>query len=396
MRAACSGRWLPKKRAARRAPARRSSCSRFGHSGEAAGFLGEKLRELMQTEPRASVAVIARYPEQADIYYEALTKAEVPYLRRIADQDFPFKPGIDVTDVRQVKGLEFDYVVLVEVGDAAYPAEDEARHLLHIGATRAAHQLWVLTSGRSSPLLPEGLRGTCFLADQGLAHAVVLSARRRRSAAARQRLARRRKSALRVFRQKDVEPEAQPKRAAPRKDVPADTVENAALPFHGLRASDCQPLSRDELMAELAKFDAICIGERHDNPHTTGPSSPSPATGRTRSQAAVASSASASRCSTERTNRCSHSGSRQDRHRRADRAKRTGKATGGFRSGSIVRCSSSRRQQGSVCLALNAPRELTRHVARQGLEALDDEPARSSYPSSISRKPNTAQPSIRR
>jgi DNA helicase II / ATP-dependent DNA helicase PcrA len=128
----------------------------FGHSGEAAGFLGENLRELMQTEPRASVAVIARYPEQADIYFEALNKAEVPYLRRIVDQDFPFKPGIDVTDVRQVKGLEFDYVVLVEVGDAAYPAEDEARHLLHIGATRAAHQLWVLTSGRSSPLLPEG------------------------------------------------------------------------------------------------------------------------------------------------------------------------------------------------------------------------------------------------
>jgi DNA helicase-2/ATP-dependent DNA helicase PcrA len=128
----------------------------FGHSGEAAGFLGENLRELMQTEPRASVAVIARYPEQADIYFDALTKAEVPYLRRIVDQDFPFKPGIDVTDVRQVKGLEFDYVVLVEVGDAAYPAEDEARHLLHIGATRAAHQLWVLTSGRPSPLLPEG------------------------------------------------------------------------------------------------------------------------------------------------------------------------------------------------------------------------------------------------
>jgi DNA helicase II / ATP-dependent DNA helicase PcrA len=129
----------------------------FGHSGEAAGFLGENLRELMQTEPRASVAVIARYPEQADIYFNALTKAEVSYLRRIVDQDFPFRPGIDVTDVRQVKGLEFDYVVLVEVGDAAYPAEDEARHLLHIGATRAAHQLWVLTSGRPSPLLPAGI-----------------------------------------------------------------------------------------------------------------------------------------------------------------------------------------------------------------------------------------------
>jgi DNA helicase II / ATP-dependent DNA helicase PcrA len=129
----------------------------FAHSGEAAGLLSESLRELMQSEPRASVAVIARYPEQADLYYDALLKAEVNGLRRISQQDFPFKPGIDVTDVRQVKGLEFDYVVLVEVGDASYPSDDEARHLLHIGATRAAHQLWVVTTGRPSPLLPKDL-----------------------------------------------------------------------------------------------------------------------------------------------------------------------------------------------------------------------------------------------
>jgi len=130
----------------------------FSHSGDALAFLAEALRELIQSEPSASVAVVSRYPEQADVYYEGLKRGEVPYLRRIADQDFPFKPGIDVTDVRQVKGLEFDYVIAVEVSDAAYPAEDEARHLLHICATRAAHQLWILTTSRPSPLIPAELR----------------------------------------------------------------------------------------------------------------------------------------------------------------------------------------------------------------------------------------------
>jgi DNA helicase II / ATP-dependent DNA helicase PcrA len=130
----------------------------FGHTGDALAFLSESLRELMQTEPSASVAVVSRYPEQADVYFEGLKRGEVPYVRRIAEQDFPFKPGIDVTDVRQVKGLEFDYVIAVEVTDAAYPPEDEARHLLHICATRAAHQLWILTSARPSPLIPEELR----------------------------------------------------------------------------------------------------------------------------------------------------------------------------------------------------------------------------------------------
>ncbi|MGB0679157.1 MAG: UvrD-helicase domain-containing protein [Polyangiales bacterium] len=131
----------------------------FAHAGDAVGFLAEHLRALMQGEPLASVAVIARYPEQADLYYQGLQQAEVPFLRRIAEQDFPFRPGVDVTDVGQVKGLEFDYVIIVECTAATFPEDDAARHLLHIAATRAAHQLWLLTTGEPSPLLPASLRG---------------------------------------------------------------------------------------------------------------------------------------------------------------------------------------------------------------------------------------------
>ncbi len=129
----------------------------FGGSGEAVGFLSEALRKLVSSEPLSSVAVIARYPEQADLYYKGLRHGEVPNLRRVADQDFLFRPGVDVTDVRQVKGLEFDYVVVVECNAATFPADDEARHLLHIAATRAAHQLWVFSTGTPSLLLPEAL-----------------------------------------------------------------------------------------------------------------------------------------------------------------------------------------------------------------------------------------------
>ncbi len=135
---------------------------RFAHSGEAVGFLGEALRELMQAEPRASIALVARYPEQADLYFKGLVTSEVPHLRRIAEQDFPFKAGIDVTDVRQVKGLEFDYVVLLEATRASYPVNDESRHLLHIAATRAAHQLWITSVGEPSEILPKALVDRAF------------------------------------------------------------------------------------------------------------------------------------------------------------------------------------------------------------------------------------------
>ncbi|HSY41710.1 MAG TPA: 3'-5' exonuclease, partial [Polyangia bacterium] len=130
----------------------------FGSAGESAEFLSHALKELVRAEPDASVALLARHPEQARIYYEALANAEVPNLRLVSDQDFSFTAGIDVTDVRQSKGLEFDIVILLEVTETSYPATDDARRLLHVAMTRAAHQLWVTYTGAPSPLLPDSLR----------------------------------------------------------------------------------------------------------------------------------------------------------------------------------------------------------------------------------------------
>jgi DNA helicase II / ATP-dependent DNA helicase PcrA len=128
-----------------------------GDAGEAVALLAEALRALAGREPTASVAIVSRFPEQADAYYAGLARAEVPRLRRVRSHDFSFTAGIDVTDVTQVKGLEFDYVILVDVNSASYPDAVEARHILHIGATRAAHQLWLIATGQVSPLLPASL-----------------------------------------------------------------------------------------------------------------------------------------------------------------------------------------------------------------------------------------------
>jgi DNA helicase-2/ATP-dependent DNA helicase PcrA len=130
---------------------------RFPSAGAAVAFLAEALRDLVVREPRATVALLARHPEQADRTYEGLRRAEVPALRRVRAQEFAFRPGVEVTDVRQVKGLEFDYVVMLDVNASSYGRDDESRHLFHIGVTRAAHQLWLIVTGQGSPLLPEGL-----------------------------------------------------------------------------------------------------------------------------------------------------------------------------------------------------------------------------------------------
>ena len=77
----------------------------------------------------------------------------------VIKQDFPFTSGIDITEVRQVKGLEYDYIIALDVDIEHYPDKEESRHLLHVVATRAAHQLWLMNLGEvaPSPLLPESL-----------------------------------------------------------------------------------------------------------------------------------------------------------------------------------------------------------------------------------------------
>jgi DNA helicase II / ATP-dependent DNA helicase PcrA len=131
----------------------------FASPGEASEFLPQVLKELMRDEPDAAVALIARHPEQARVYFDALTSAEVPNVRLVAAQDFSFRPGIDVTDVRQTKGLEFDIVILVDVNEESYPDNEHARRMLHVAMTRGAHQLWITYTGRPSPLLPKHLKG---------------------------------------------------------------------------------------------------------------------------------------------------------------------------------------------------------------------------------------------
>jgi DNA helicase IV len=95
--------------------------------------------------------VIAHSPELARGFHRLL--ADLPEARLVLDGEFSFRPGVDVTEVGQVKGLEFDYVVVPDASAAAYPDTEESRRRLHVAVTRASHQLWVTAVGTPSPLV---------------------------------------------------------------------------------------------------------------------------------------------------------------------------------------------------------------------------------------------------
>jgi DNA helicase IV len=127
--------------------------SRFDFPTEAHAhlFLAGAIRDLLEREPRASVAVVAHAPEVARSLHRLL--ADLPEARLALDGKFTFRPGVDLTDVASVKGLEFDYVVVPDASARAYPGDDDARRRLHVAITRAAHQLWIAAPGTPSPLL---------------------------------------------------------------------------------------------------------------------------------------------------------------------------------------------------------------------------------------------------
>jgi len=99
------------------------------------------------------VAVLTPSRDLSALYYNGLAHGEVPRLRRVERYDFSFAPGVEVTEIEQTKGLEFDYVILVEVSASHFPDQAAARRLLHVGATRAVHQLWLTSVATPSPLL---------------------------------------------------------------------------------------------------------------------------------------------------------------------------------------------------------------------------------------------------
>jgi len=133
---------------------------RFTDHGACVAFLGQALEALAHEEPLASVALLTPSPTLSALYYEGLRLADVPRLGLVRDQRYSFAPGVEITEAQAVKGLEFDYVVVVEASAGHYGDTPAARRLLHVAATRAIHQLWLTSVATPSPLLRAALGDT--------------------------------------------------------------------------------------------------------------------------------------------------------------------------------------------------------------------------------------------
>ncbi|MEY4578708.1 MAG: hypothetical protein RL701_3411, partial [Pseudomonadota bacterium] len=70
---------------------------------------------------------------------------------------FVFTPGVTVSNTRQVKGLEFDTVIVFDPSPKEYPADADGKRRLYMVVTRAKERLHFIGQQRVSPLLERAL-----------------------------------------------------------------------------------------------------------------------------------------------------------------------------------------------------------------------------------------------
>ncbi len=114
-------------------------------------WLSDELRGLQTEDPQASITIVTRSPEAAKGWVRLLRFGSNPRLALAGD--FEFRPGLTVTAVTEVKGLEFDYVILPDAASTTYPDTPESRRALYVALTRATHQLVLAAAGTFSPML---------------------------------------------------------------------------------------------------------------------------------------------------------------------------------------------------------------------------------------------------
>jgi DNA helicase IV len=113
----------------------------------------ERLRRsvgvLLERENSSLTAIICRFKHEAMTVYAALKDLRGV---RLQTADLSFEPGLLITNVHQVKGLEFSGVILWNPSQKAYPATDFGKNLLYVAITRASDRLAVYHSEPLSQL----------------------------------------------------------------------------------------------------------------------------------------------------------------------------------------------------------------------------------------------------
>lgn len=118
--------------------------------------MADIVRDAVAENVNGHICVIVRKASAAKGAYEALSRhldgLSVP-VRIGYNKSFTFGAGVTVTNMRQVKGLEFDTVIVLDPTDENYPDTESGRKALYTMVTRAKDALYFVGSESPGALL---------------------------------------------------------------------------------------------------------------------------------------------------------------------------------------------------------------------------------------------------
>lgn len=116
----------------------------------------ELLRAAHAIDANGHICVVCKGKAEAEALFRALCEwnAELGVPVRLGhNKQFEFTPGITVSNARQVKGLEFDTVIVFDPSPKNYPASTDGRRALYMVITRAKERLYFVAQQKVSSLL---------------------------------------------------------------------------------------------------------------------------------------------------------------------------------------------------------------------------------------------------
>jgi len=124
--------------------------SKYDGLGPGCAILSDTIRDVLRREENASIAVIVREERSAKFFFELFQ--DIDTVRLVKDGTFTFDPGVDFSSLDDVKGLEFDYVIIPDAHSFVYKEDNLSRRALYVAVTRAVYGLWVYSTAKPSVL----------------------------------------------------------------------------------------------------------------------------------------------------------------------------------------------------------------------------------------------------
>jgi DNA helicase-2/ATP-dependent DNA helicase PcrA len=116
------------------------------------------LSKATQMFPNSLTAVLCANPIEAKNAYKMLSNSFGPLIRLGDAYSFSFEEGIIVTDIKQIKGLEFLSVLLWNPSKINIPSNTLGQNLLYVAVTRAQENLSIVTWSKPHPAMPQFAR----------------------------------------------------------------------------------------------------------------------------------------------------------------------------------------------------------------------------------------------